>query len=103
MMLISFRSKLTAQAGKDYEEMAAEMERLARASPGFVEVKAFKAEDGERLTLVWWQDKETLRQWATNVHHLQAQRMGREKWYAYYKIEVAEVVRASAFTRESAS
>ena len=100
MMLISFRSKLSEQAGKDYEEMAAEMERLARASPGFIEVKAYKSDDGERLTLVWWQDKETLRGWATNVRHMQAQRMGREKWYAYYKLEVAEVVRDSRFTRE---
>jgi heme-degrading monooxygenase HmoA len=99
-MLISFRSKLTPEAGKDYEEMAAEMERLARASPGFVEVKAFKAEDGERLTLVWWQDAETLKGWATNVRHMQAQRMGRAQWYAYYKIDVAEVVRDSHFIRE---
>jgi len=98
-MLISFRSKLTEQAGEDYDEMAAEMERLARASPGFLDVKAYKSDDGERLTLVWWQDAETLKGWATNVRHLQAQRMGREQWYAYYKIEVAEVVRKSDFQR----
>ena len=101
-MLISFRSKLTAEAGVDYDEMAAEMERLARASPGFLDVKAYKSDDGERLTLVWWQDAETLKGWATNARHLQAQRMGRAKWYAYYKIEVAEVVRDSRFTREPA-
>ena len=99
MMLISFRSKLTEQAGKDYDEMAAEMERLARASPGFVDVKAYKSADGERLTLVWWQDQETLRGWATNVRHLAAKKLGREKWYAYYKLEVCEVVRDSNFMR----
>src|SRR5437660_11098655 len=102
MMLISFRSKLTPQAGVDYDEMAAEMERLARASPGFVDVKAYESADGERLTLVWWQDAETLKGWAANVRHLQAQRMGREKWYAYYKIEDAEVTRENRFTREPA-
>ena len=47
-------------------------------------------------------DAETLKGWATNARHLQAQRMGRAKWYAYYKIEVAEVVRDSRFTREPA-
>ena len=98
-MLISFRSRLTAAAGKDYEQMAGEMERLARATPGFIDVKAFTAEDGERLTLVWWESADTLRQWSENVRHLQAKRMGRERWYEYYKIEVAEVVRQSRFQR----
>lgn len=102
MMLISFRSKLTPEAGADYQQMSEEMERLARASPGFIDVKAYTAADGERLTLVWWQDAETLRGWATNVRHLQAQRMGRAKWYDYYKMEVAEVTRESRFTREPA-
>ena len=99
MMLISFRSKLTAQAGDDYSEMAEEMERLARASPGFIDVKAYTAEDGERLTLVWWEDAETLKGWANNLRHRVAQKTGREKWYAYYKLEVAEVVRHSNFER----
>ena len=98
-MLISFRSKLTPEASNGYAEMAEEMEKLARSMPGFIDVKAFTAEDGERLTLVWWQDAATLRQWSENVHHLQAKRMGRERWYQYYKIEVAEVVRQNRFER----
>ena len=99
MMLISFRSRLTPQAGKDYEEMAEEMERLARSHPGFVDVRAYTADDGERLTLVWWENADTLRQWAENVRHLIAQRMGRAQWYEYYRSEVAEVVRVSNFQR----
>jgi heme-degrading monooxygenase HmoA len=99
MLIISFRSKLTPQAGDDYDTMAEEMERLAHSHDGFIEMKAFRAEDGERLTLVWWRDAESLKVWKNNVHHLQAQRMGREKWYEYYKIEVAEVMRLGRFDR----
>ncbi|HTL44391.1 MAG TPA: hypothetical protein VL262_08615, partial [Vicinamibacterales bacterium] len=58
------------------------------------------AEDGERLTVVWWQDEETLRAWRLHARHLVAQRLGRERWYEYYKIEVAEVIRAKDFTRD---
>src|SRR5262245_19138162 len=79
--------------------MAAEMEDLARTMPGFVDVKAFKSDDGERLTVVWWENEETLKGWRENVRHRLAQRLGREQWYEYYKIEVAEVVRQNAFTR----
>ena len=100
MLVILFRSRLTASAAADgYPEMADEMEDLARQMPGFVDVKAYKADDGERLTVVWWQDEETLKGWREQVRHRLAQRLGREKWYEYYKLEVAQVVRQNAFER----
>ena len=57
--------------------------------------------DGERLTLVWWQDEETLAAWRTDARHLVAQRAGRERWYEYYRLEVAEVKRSAHFDRPS--
>ena len=102
MIIVLFRSKLTPTAPTDgYAEMADEMDALARTMPGFIDVKAFKAEDGERLTVVWWQDEATLKAWREQVRHRAAQRIGRERWYEYYKLEVAEVVRDSAFERRT--
>ena len=98
MIIVLFRSKLV-DAPDGYAEMAQEMDDLARKMPGFVDVKSFKAEDGERLTVVWWQDEATLKGWREQVRHRVAQRLGREKWYQYYKLEVAEVIRANAFER----
>jgi len=96
MIVVLFRSKLV-NVPDGYDAMAAEMEALARTMPGFVDVKAFKAEDGERLTVVWWENEETLKGWRENLRHRMAQRLGRERWYEYYKIEVAEVVRKNTF------
>lgn len=98
MLVVLFRSKLV-EAPDGYAEMAEEMLALAKTMPGFIDVKAFTAEDGERLTLVWWEDDETLSAWRTNARHLVAQRAGRERWYEYYTLEVAEVRRAKQFTR----
>jgi heme-degrading monooxygenase HmoA len=103
MLIVLFRSKLTGQAGDDYESMNAEMESLVRQNPGFIDVKSYKAEDGERLTVVWWRDEESLRAWRNQVRHRIAQKTGREKWYQYYKLEVASVIRDSAFERQEAS
>ena len=100
MLVVLFRSKLV-DTPDGYAEMAQEMLALAKTMPGFIDVKAFQAEDGERLTLVWWEDEETLSAWRTNARHLVAQRTGRERWYEYYKIEVAEVKRAREFTRKA--
>ncbi len=98
-MVILFRSKLVDTAGEDYARMAAAMDAHARTFPGFVDVKSFKADDGERLTVVWWQDEETLRVWATDARHQVAQSTGRRTWYEYYKMDVAQIVRVSNFER----
>ena len=103
MLIILFRSKLTGQAGDDYQAMNDEMQALVRQNPGFIDVKSFKAEDGERLTVVWFRDEESLREWRQQVRHRIAQKTGREKWYEYYKMEVASVIRTSAFERQEAS
>jgi heme-degrading monooxygenase HmoA len=98
MMVVLFRSKLV-DVPDGYDAMATEMEDLARTMPGFVDVKAFKSDDGERLTVVWWENEETLKGWRENVRHRVAQRRGREQWYEYYKLEVAEVVRQTSFEK----
>jgi heme-degrading monooxygenase HmoA len=102
MLIVLFRSKLV-DTPEGYAEKAQEMLDLARTMPGFIDVKAFKAEDGERLTMVWWENEETLAQWRNETRHREAQRAGRERWYEHYTVEVAEVIRSSRFTRQSPS
>jgi heme-degrading monooxygenase HmoA len=97
MVVIVFRSRLSAEAGDDYSQMAAEMLSTAQEMPGFVEFKSFKSDDGERLSLVYWQDHETLAAWRNHPRHRLAQNTGRAKWYETYRIEVADVVREGKF------
>jgi len=99
MVVILFRSRLTPEAGQDYQELDAELERLVRDQPGYVTHKSYGAADGERLTLVWFRDQESLRAWKIQPRHLEAQRRGRERWYQFYEMEVAEIVRTSSFKR----
>jgi len=101
MVVILFRSKLAEAAADGYSEMASEMLARAQQMPGFIDFKSFKADDGERLSVIRWQDQASLAGWRNDVRHLVAQKMGREKWYEYYKIEVAEIIRESAFERGS--
>jgi heme-degrading monooxygenase HmoA len=98
MVVVLFRSKLVEEPA-GYDEMAEEMETLARTMPGFIDVKSYRAEDGERLTIVWWESEETLKQWREHARHRVAQNTGRANWYAYYKMDVAEVVRQKNFER----
>jgi heme-degrading monooxygenase HmoA len=99
MVVVVFRSRLSAEAGEDYSEMAMEMLDSAKQMPGFVEFKSFKADDGERVSLVYWQDHETMAAWRSHTRHQVAQANGRAKWYSSYRIEVADVVRENKFER----
>jgi heme-degrading monooxygenase HmoA len=101
MLIVLFRSRLV-DVPDGYAEMAQEMLDTAKTMPGFIDVKAYKSDEGERLTVVWWQDEETLRAWRTHARHLVAQKTGRERWYEYYDLEVAEVIRAKRFERAGA-
>ena len=99
-LIILFRSKLTVQAGEDYQAMNGELETLVRQNPGFVDVKSYTAQDGERLTVVWWRDEQSLADWRNLARHREAQNTGRQKWYEYYNIEVANVVRSRSFVKK---
>jgi len=100
VLVILFRSKLTPEAGEDYNAMSDELHSLVRENPGFVDVKHFKAEDGERLTVVWFKDKDSLRAWRQLPRHREAQMTGRGKWYEYYKMEVATIERVTEFEKQ---
>ena len=99
MIITLFRSRLTSQAGVYYSDMAVEMLERDRTYPGFIAMKEFKADDGERLTVVWWENDELQAAWRRDERHLVAQKLGRERWYHSFHIEVAEVIREQQFTR----
>lgn len=94
-----FRSRLRADAGDDYATTAAEMERYAREMPGFVDFKTFVADDGERVSLVTFASRESHDAWRSDARHREAQRRGREHWYAQYHIQVCELLAERTFTQ----
>jgi heme-degrading monooxygenase HmoA len=99
MLVILFRSKLTAQAGNDYQSMGEQMLAHARTQPGFVDYKRYETEDGERLTVVWWKDEVSLEAWRNDAMHRTAKKLGRDKWYEDYHIEIAKVFHEASFDR----
>ena len=99
-MIVLFRSRLTEEAGEDYGRMAEAMIARARTMPGFVDFKHYRADDGERLAAIWWESDETMRAWAEDAEHREAQRLGRERWYEWFRLDVGKVVRAYGFDRE---
>ena len=93
-----FRSRLRADADA-YADHAARISELARSMPGYLEHKVFTAEDGERVTLVTFADRDSHDAWGRHPEHRDAQRAGVREYYEQYSISVGEVDRASAWSR----
>ncbi|SDM47766.1 antibiotic biosynthesis monooxygenase family protein [Stutzerimonas balearica] len=74
-----------------YAQMAERMLELARCQPGFLGVES--ARDGLGITVSYWADLDSIRQWRAQVEHRQAQRLGRERWYSAFRVRIACVER----------
>ena len=84
-------SSLRSDIDEGYGETAARMVELAAQQPGFLGVESVRENLG--ITISYWSDLESIRHWKTQADHLQAQKMGRDKWYTEYKTRIALVER----------
>lgn len=86
-----FRSRLNPGIDTDYAHVAQRMNDLAIQMPGYVEHKSFRADDGERVTIVTFIDQASHNAWRNHPEHRAAQQAGRERFYSEYSLTVAEV------------
>ncbi|MET8846321.1 antibiotic biosynthesis monooxygenase [Amycolatopsis sp. NPDC004625] len=93
-------SELAAADLDGYPAMDARMAELGRAQPGYLGRESRTDADGRDLTVLYYRDAESITAWKQHPEHREAQRRGREQWYANYHIEVARVERAYGFDRE---
>jgi heme-degrading monooxygenase HmoA len=68
--------------------------------PGFVDMDYAELEGGE-LVIARFESHEALAAWRELPEHKEAQRQGRERFFAAYRIEVCETVRSYEFEADS--
>ena len=95
VMVVVFRSRLNADAMAEYEPWAERMSALAATMPGHISHKTFAAADGERVTIVEFDTEAHMRAWALHPDHLQAQQLGRSRFYSEFRLQVCEQLRES--------
>jgi len=69
--------------------MAKRMESLAQEQPGYLGIES--ARDGLGITVSYWKDLDSIKQWKNNVEHIQAQAEGKSRWYTQYNVRIAKV------------
>ena len=85
---VIFTSQRT-EGDNGYGKMAETMLHLASLQPGFLGVESAREELG--ITVSYWTDVESIKNWKANVEHQKAQQLGHEKWYAFFKVRISKV------------
>jgi heme-degrading monooxygenase HmoA len=93
---VIFSSTLTEHT-EGYGQMADKMVALAQTMPGYLGIDSAREEIG--VTVSYWRDHESIRNWKQQSEHLEAQALGHKQWYQSFFTRIAKVERAYSFER----
>ena len=79
----------------EYLTIAAGLKPVLEKMEGFISVERFQSinDPGKILSLSFWQDEESIKQWRNTEMHRLAQSKGRESVFKDYRLRIADVNR----------
>jgi heme-degrading monooxygenase HmoA len=80
-----------------YNEMADKMVDLASEQDGFLGVDSARNDVG--ITVSYWRDEESIKEWKLNSMHTIARERGRSEWYSQFRVRIARVERDYEFEK----
>ncbi|APU67927.1 antibiotic biosynthesis monooxygenase family protein [Christiangramia flava] len=92
---VIFTSLRTDENDQEYGEMAQKMLELAIHQPGYLGFESAKSAIG--ISVSYWKDLDSIRNWKSHSEHLLAQKLGKSTWYEAYKVRIALVERDYRF------
>ena len=94
---VIFTAQRSLSGDDIYDITADRMVLLARRQPGFLGVESVRGDDGIGITVSYWVDRDAIANWRQHAEHLAAQALGRQEFYDWYRVRVAEVVAECTF------
>ena len=88
---------LRTEIDEGYDEMAKEMESLAKQQDGYLGIESVRNEIG--ITVSYWENIASIINWKNNIEHSIAREKGRTLWYKNYQVRICKVERDYGFTR----
>ncbi|TXR54765.1 antibiotic biosynthesis monooxygenase family protein [Reinekea thalattae] len=95
MIAVIFQVTLNDSANNDYFEIAKQLKEHLVKIEGFISVERFQSinEDNRYLSLSFWKDEDSVKQWRNHHLHLDAQETGIQQLFSDYRICVAHIDR----------
>lgn len=82
-------------SASDYLDTAAALRKQVEAVDGFVSIERFESlyEPGKILSLGFFDNEDAIKTWRNTPEHRIAQELGRTRYFADYRLRIAEVRR----------
>lgn len=97
---VIFVSMRCAEDEEGYGRAARRMEMLAQTQPGYLGIDSARGADGLGISVSYWADEASALAWRAHAEHQAIRDLGRERWYASYRLIVSRVERAYGWRRE---
>ncbi|MGR5175128.1 antibiotic biosynthesis monooxygenase family protein [Vibrio parahaemolyticus] len=97
MFAVIFRATIN-NLDTEYRQLAQQLRDVALSRYGCVEFVS-SSEGDQETAISYWTNEADITRWREDPVHQQAQRLGREKWYRDYKVEVVEIKRSYSSER----
>ncbi len=82
-------TSIRTDGDNEYADMAEQMVELAKQQDGFLGVESARNEIG--ITVSYWRDLDSIKNWKENSEHKIARENGRKIWYKSFKTRIAKV------------
>ena len=89
---VIFTAQRSLSGDDIYDITADRMVLLAQRQPGFLGVESVRGDDGIGITVSYWVDRAAIANWRQQADHLAAQALGRQEFYDWYHVRVAEII-----------
>jgi len=70
---------------------------LAKKQKGFISFESYSNEKGENVSISYWESLVAIKNWKKNLEHQIAQKLGKEKWYKFFKLQVCKIEKEYEF------
>ena len=84
-----------------YGQTAMEMVRLAAGQDGYIGFESARDENGTGITISYWRDDNSIKNWKRQADHMAAPKAGRNQWYQPYVTRIARVERHYSFENKT--
>jgi heme-degrading monooxygenase HmoA len=88
---VIFTSLRTDIDTNEYSEMSQKMVAKTKTQKGFLGVDSARGSDGVGITISYWDSLENIKAWKNDDEHLNAQELGRQKWYESFSVRICKV------------
>lgn len=97
---VIFVALRTIEDDSGYGLAADAMVARAATMPGYLGIDSARGGNRLGITVSYWADEASALGWKADAEHAAIRDMGRERWYAHYRLIVATVDRAYGWARQ---